>query len=58
MELCRTQDSLLSTPETNYESRKLLYERMGDGATAVNNYKKSIEYYSKMLEVILLIFIN
>lgn len=48
--MCKTEDTLITTDNNDYKTRKKLYEKMGDGAVQLNNFKKAIEYYEKMLE--------
>ncbi|XP_058120445.1 tonsoku-like protein [Anopheles ziemanni] len=48
--ICRTEDELITLEATNYERRKTLYERMGDGACKLRNFVKAIDYYRRMLE--------
>lgn len=48
--MCKTEDSLITTDNNDYKTRKKLYEKMGDGTVQLNNFKKAIEYYEKMLE--------
>jgi len=45
------EEQLLNIQDTDYVTKKKLYEIMGDGCVAVKNYKKALEYYRKMLEV-------
>lgn len=49
--MCDTEDQLLNVPDTDFITKKKLYETMGDGCAAVKNYAKALEYYRKMLEV-------
>lgn len=48
--MCYSEKALLETNATDYEKQKILYEKMGDGASDLKNYEKSIEYYQRMLE--------
>uniref|UniRef100_A0A182LSL2 Uncharacterized protein n=1 Tax=Anopheles culicifacies TaxID=139723 RepID=A0A182LSL2_9DIPT len=48
--MCRMEDELITTDATNYERRKELYERMGDGACKLRNFSKAIDYYKLMLQ--------
>ncbi|XP_022917423.2 tonsoku-like protein [Onthophagus taurus] len=48
--MCYTEEKLSTTADTDHESRKKLYEKMGDGSSALNCYSKAIEYYEKMLD--------
>lgn len=48
--LCITLDKLVTTDLINYEERKKLNEKMGDGCCLLQNYKKAIDYYLQMLE--------
>jgi tetratricopeptide (TPR) repeat protein len=49
--MCDTEDQLLNVLDTDFITKKKLYETMGDGCVAVKNYAKALEYYRKMLEV-------
>jgi pentatricopeptide repeat protein len=49
--MCDAEEHLLNVPDTDFISKKKLYETMGDGCVAVKNYAKALEYYHKMLEV-------
>jgi hypothetical protein len=51
--MCDVQDQLLNILDTDFITKKKLYETMGDGCVAVKNYAKAVEYYRKMLEVYL-----
>lgn len=48
--MCYSEKALLETSATDYNKQKKLYETMGDGASDLKNYVKSIEYYQRMLE--------
>ncbi|XP_055628739.1 tonsoku-like protein [Toxorhynchites rutilus septentrionalis] len=48
--LCRVEDELITVDSTDYGKKKLLYERMGDGACKLENFGKAIDFYLKMLE--------
>uniref|UniRef100_A0A182PJS9 Tonsoku-like protein n=1 Tax=Anopheles epiroticus TaxID=199890 RepID=A0A182PJS9_9DIPT len=48
--MCRMEDELVTTEATNYARRKVLYERMGDGACKLRNFSKAIDYYKRMLQ--------
>uniref|UniRef100_A0A182Q708 Uncharacterized protein n=1 Tax=Anopheles farauti TaxID=69004 RepID=A0A182Q708_9DIPT len=48
--VCRMEDELITTGETDLAKRKVLYERMGDGACKLRNFDKAIEYYHRMLQ--------
>ncbi|CAH0548154.1 unnamed protein product [Brassicogethes aeneus] len=47
--ICKTEDQLVVTCENQTEVKKL-YEKLGDCACDLKNYKKAIDYYKKMLE--------
>lgn len=49
----KTENALITTDNNDYKCRKTLYEKMGDGAVQLKNFKKALEYYEKMLEVAL-----
>lgn len=48
--MCYTEDALLAIDVDDFVKKKKLYEKMGDGACALQNYEKAIDYYLKMLE--------
>lgn len=45
-----TEDRLLTICDTDYETKKQLYEKMGDGASTLKLFSKATEYYEKMLQ--------
>ncbi|CAG9759955.1 unnamed protein product [Ceutorhynchus assimilis] len=46
--MCKIEDDIIAcSVQTDLKN---LYEKMGDGACALKNYKKAVEYYKKMLE--------
>lgn len=47
--MCYTEDSLETTARGDHKKRKMLYERLGDGACLLKHYSKAIKYYQKML---------
>lgn len=49
--MCYTEDALLALDSDDFLTKKNLYEKMGDGACALQNYDKAIDYYLKMLEM-------
>jgi hypothetical protein len=49
--MCDAEEQLLNLPDTDYITKKKLYETMGDGCVAVKNYAKALEYYQMMLQV-------
>lgn len=49
--MCYTEDALLALDTDDFVTKKKLYEKMGDGACALHNYDKAIDYYLKMLEM-------
>lgn len=49
--MCYTEDALLALDSDDFVTKKNLYEKMGDGACALQNYDKAIDYYLKMLEM-------
>ncbi|KAJ6641353.1 Tonsoku-like protein, partial [Pseudolycoriella hygida] len=49
--MCYTEDALLALDSDDFVTKKNLYEKMGDGACALQNYSKAIDYYLKMLEM-------
>ncbi len=49
--MCYTEDALLAIDSDDFVMKKNLYEKMGDGACALQNYGKAIDYYLKMLEM-------
>lgn len=49
--MCNAEEQLLDVQESDFITKKKLYEIMGDGCVAVKNYAKALEYYRKMLEV-------
>lgn len=49
--MCYTEDALLALDTDDFVTKKNLYEKMGDGACALQNYEKAIDYYLKMLEM-------
>lgn len=49
--MCYTEDALLALDSDDYVTKKNLYEKMGDGSCALQNYEKAIDYYLKMLEM-------
>lgn len=48
--LTYTEDSLLTTTDSDFKIKKKLYEKLGDGACELKDYDKAIDYYKKMLE--------
>lgn len=48
--MCYTEDSLLTTADSDFKLKKKLYEKMGDGACELKIFDKAIDYYKKMLE--------
>uniref|UniRef100_A0A182NKG3 Tonsoku-like protein n=1 Tax=Anopheles dirus TaxID=7168 RepID=A0A182NKG3_9DIPT len=48
--MCRIEDELITTGEMDLPRRKVLYERMGDGACKLRNFEKAIGYYQRMLQ--------
>ncbi|KAI4471123.1 tonsoku-like protein [Holotrichia oblita] len=45
-----TEDRLLTISNDDYETKKQLYEKMGDGASSLKVFAKAIDYYKKMLQ--------
>ncbi|XP_054283559.1 tonsoku-like protein [Macrosteles quadrilineatus] len=45
----RYEQKLLDTPDCDLETKKSLYESLGDGCVAMYSYSKAIEYYHRML---------
>jgi NF-kappa-B inhibitor-like protein 2 len=48
--ICYTEDSLITTDSDDYKQKKVLFEKMGDGACKLENYSIACEYYLKMLK--------
>ncbi|RZC43132.1 tonsoku-like protein, partial [Asbolus verrucosus] len=48
--MCKYEDKLLTTEDTNYKDLKIYYEKMGDGACELKCYGKALDYYKKMLD--------
>ncbi|KAG5684679.1 hypothetical protein PVAND_013896 [Polypedilum vanderplanki] len=48
--LCKYEDELVVTDSFDYEKRKNLFEKLGDGSCKLKNYTKAIDFYQKMLE--------
>lgn len=49
--LCKFEDDLITTDSCDYVKRKILFEKLGDGACKLKNYRKAVEYYQKQLEI-------
>lgn len=48
--LCKFEDDLITTDSFDYEKRKKLFEKLGDGSCKLKNFKKAIDFYQKQLE--------
>jgi NF-kappa-B inhibitor-like protein 2 len=48
--LCKYEDELITADSFDYATRKNLYEKLGDEACKLKNYKKALDFYLKMLE--------
>lgn len=49
--MCDAEEQLQNVPDTDYITKKKLYEIMGDGCVTVKNYARALEYYRMMLKV-------
>ncbi|GJQ70821.1 hypothetical protein Trydic_g748 [Trypoxylus dichotomus] len=45
-----TEERLLNVNDNDFESKRCLYEKMGDGASSLKVFGTAIEYYKKMLQ--------
>ncbi|KAK5642065.1 hypothetical protein RI129_008232 [Pyrocoelia pectoralis] len=48
--MCRVEESLLISENHDYKSKKVFYEKLGDGASHLKNFSYAIDCYQKMLE--------
>ncbi|PNF14178.1 Tonsoku-like protein [Cryptotermes secundus] len=48
--MCDAEEQLQNVPDTDYITKKKLYETMGDGCVTVKNYARALEYYRMMLK--------
>lgn len=48
--LCKYEDELIITDSFDYENRKRLFEKLGDGSCKLKVFPKAIEFYLKQLE--------
>ncbi|KAF5305638.1 hypothetical protein FQR65_LT07719 [Abscondita terminalis] len=48
--MCKAEDALLVTGNNDFKTKKLLYEKLGDGSCQLKNFSGAIDYYNKMLE--------
>lgn len=48
--LCKFEDDLITTDSFDYEKRKKLFEKLGDGSCKLKNFTKAIDFYQKQLE--------
>uniref|UniRef100_A0A1Y1NAZ6 Tonsoku-like protein n=2 Tax=Photinus pyralis TaxID=7054 RepID=A0A1Y1NAZ6_PHOPY len=48
--MCKVEESLLTTDNRDYVTKKNLYEKLGDGASHLKNFSYAIDCYQKMLE--------
>ncbi|XP_055384111.1 tonsoku-like protein [Condylostylus longicornis] len=48
--ICYALHSLIETKMEDYDTRKRLYEKIGDGSCSLQNYEKAIEYYLQALD--------